>query len=196
MRKEGIAETAVWLPVLSYCIASPKSGSVLFEKHPLCGSVSRFQPAHICTAFPRQQDRKQLLCVARIRFGAEAERGSSLVSTQVTRTEKCHGRQTWKIEGDYLYTMMLTDIATGWTACLSLLHRICEAVLAAIKRASHSPSARSLSVESCCMQHTSASCPPWWRSERCPCSSSSSCCSHASSAWTCERCPSASASPT
>src|SRR5205807_10248913 len=27
------------------------------------------------------------------------------------------------IEGGYLYTLTLTDIATGWTECLPLLHR-------------------------------------------------------------------------
>jgi hypothetical protein len=34
-----------------------------------------------------------------------------------------------------LYTLTLTDIATGWTECISLLHRSLEAVLAAFKRA-------------------------------------------------------------
>jgi len=38
------------------------------------------------------------------------------------------------IEGGYLYTLTLTDIATGWTECLPLLHRSREAVLAALKR--------------------------------------------------------------
>jgi hypothetical protein len=39
------------------------------------------------------------------------------------------------IEGGYLYTLTLTDVATGWTECLSLLYRSQETVLAAIKRA-------------------------------------------------------------
>ena len=38
------------------------------------------------------------------------------------------------IEGGYLYTLTLTDIATGWTVCLPLMHRSREAVLAALKR--------------------------------------------------------------
>jgi hypothetical protein len=39
------------------------------------------------------------------------------------------------IEGGYLYTLTLTDIATGWTECLPLLLRSQETVLAAIQRA-------------------------------------------------------------
>src|SRR3984893_7487859 len=39
------------------------------------------------------------------------------------------------IEGGYLYTLTLTDIATDWTECLPLLHRSQEAVLAALQRA-------------------------------------------------------------
>jgi site-specific recombinase XerD len=38
-------------------------------------------------------------------------------------------------EGGCLYTLTLTDVATGWTACLSLLNRGREAVLAALQRA-------------------------------------------------------------
>jgi hypothetical protein len=38
-------------------------------------------------------------------------------------------------EGGYLYTLTLTDVATGWTECLPLLHRSQEVVLAAIHRA-------------------------------------------------------------
>ena len=38
------------------------------------------------------------------------------------------------IEGGYLYTLTLTDVATGWTACLPLLHRSQEAVLAVLQR--------------------------------------------------------------
>ena len=39
------------------------------------------------------------------------------------------------IKGGYLYTLTLTDVATGWTECLPLLHRSQEAVLAALQRA-------------------------------------------------------------
>ena len=39
------------------------------------------------------------------------------------------------IEGGYLYTLTLTDVARGWTECLPLLHRSQEAVLAALQRA-------------------------------------------------------------
>jgi hypothetical protein len=38
-------------------------------------------------------------------------------------------------EGGYLYTLTLTDVATGWTECLPLLHRREVPVLAAIQRA-------------------------------------------------------------
>jgi hypothetical protein len=34
-----------------------------------------------------------------------------------------------------VYTLTLTDIATGWTECLSLLYRSRETVLAAIQHA-------------------------------------------------------------
>jgi len=39
------------------------------------------------------------------------------------------------IEGGYLYTLTLTDVATGWTECLPLLLRSQETVLAALQRA-------------------------------------------------------------
>lgn len=39
------------------------------------------------------------------------------------------------VEGAFLSTLTLTDIATGWTECLPLLHRGQEAVIAALKRA-------------------------------------------------------------
>jgi hypothetical protein len=39
------------------------------------------------------------------------------------------------IEGGYLYTLTLTDVATEWTECLPLLHRSQEAILAALQRA-------------------------------------------------------------
>jgi hypothetical protein len=38
-------------------------------------------------------------------------------------------------EGGYLYTLTLTDVATGWTECLPLLYRSRETVLAAFQRA-------------------------------------------------------------
>ena len=37
------------------------------------------------------------------------------------------------IEGGYVYTLTLTDVATGWTECLPLLYRSQETVLAALK---------------------------------------------------------------
>jgi hypothetical protein len=40
-----------------------------------------------------------------------------------------------EIEGGYVYTLTLTDVATGWTECLPLLLRSQEAVLAAFQRA-------------------------------------------------------------
>jgi Integrase core domain len=39
------------------------------------------------------------------------------------------------IEGGYLYTLTLTDVATGWTECFPLLYRSQETVLAAFQRA-------------------------------------------------------------
>jgi hypothetical protein len=38
-------------------------------------------------------------------------------------------------EGSFLYTLTLTDVATGWTECLPLLNRAQEAVVAALRRA-------------------------------------------------------------
>jgi len=43
----------------------------------------------------------------------------------------CGGR----MQGNCLYTITLTDVATGWTECLPLLNRGREAVLAALQRA-------------------------------------------------------------
>jgi hypothetical protein len=42
------------------------------------------------------------------------------------------GSQT---EGSFLYTLTLTDIATGWTECLPLLSKSAEAVLSALEQA-------------------------------------------------------------
>jgi hypothetical protein len=42
-----------------------------------------------------------------------------------------------QIEGGYLYTLTLTDVATGWTECLPLMHRSREAVLVAHKPRTH-----------------------------------------------------------
>jgi hypothetical protein len=39
------------------------------------------------------------------------------------------------IGGGYLYTLTLTDVATGWTECLPLLYRSQETVLAALQQA-------------------------------------------------------------
>ncbi|HZT99392.1 MAG TPA: transposase family protein [Ktedonobacteraceae bacterium] len=39
------------------------------------------------------------------------------------------------IEGGYLYTLTLSDVATGWTECLPLLYRSQETVLAALQQA-------------------------------------------------------------
>ncbi|MGO8948343.1 MAG: integrase catalytic domain-containing protein [Ktedonobacterales bacterium] len=40
-----------------------------------------------------------------------------------------------RAEGSYLYTLTLTDVATGWTECLALLHRGQEMVLQAVDAA-------------------------------------------------------------
>lgn len=40
-----------------------------------------------------------------------------------------------RIEGSHLYTLTLTDIATGWAECLPLLARTSDQVLAALQRA-------------------------------------------------------------
>jgi hypothetical protein len=40
-----------------------------------------------------------------------------------------------RAEGSYLYSLVLTDVATGWTECLPLLHRSQEAVLQALDAA-------------------------------------------------------------
>src|SRR5437588_13069117 len=46
------------------------------------------------------------------------------------------GGPLWRrYRGRHLYTLTLTDIATGWTECLPLLHRSQEAVVAALQRA-------------------------------------------------------------
>src|SRR5258708_4159167 len=40
-------------------------------------------------------------------------------------------------DGSFLWTLTLTDIATGWTECLPLLNKSQETVIAALKRAQH-----------------------------------------------------------
>ncbi len=50
---------------------------------------------------------------------------------EVDLVAHCGGR----LQGVCLYTLTLTDIATGWTECLPLLNRGREAVLAALQRA-------------------------------------------------------------
>jgi len=40
-----------------------------------------------------------------------------------------------RAEGAFLYTLVLTDVATGWTECLPLLHRGQHAVIQALDRA-------------------------------------------------------------
>lgn len=40
-------------------------------------------------------------------------------------------------DGSFLWTLTLTDIATGWTECLALLNKGQETVIAALKRAQH-----------------------------------------------------------
>lgn len=45
-----------------------------------------------------------------------------------------HGRHS---EGCFLYTLTLTDVATGWTECLPLLYKSPEAVVAAFHQARH-----------------------------------------------------------
>ena len=39
------------------------------------------------------------------------------------------------LDGRFLYTLTLTDLATGWTECISLLSKSAEAVLAALEQA-------------------------------------------------------------
>ena len=41
----------------------------------------------------------------------------------------------WSIEGSFLYTLVLTDVATGWVECLALLHRSKAAVIHALDQA-------------------------------------------------------------
>jgi len=50
---------------------------------------------------------------------------------EVDLVAHCGGR----IQGGCLYTITLTDVASGWTECLPLLNRGREAVLAALQRA-------------------------------------------------------------
>src|SRR5258708_1865460 len=39
------------------------------------------------------------------------------------------------VDGSFLYTLTLTDLATGWTECLPLLYKSADAVLAALAQA-------------------------------------------------------------
>jgi hypothetical protein len=41
----------------------------------------------------------------------------------------------WTVEGPFLHTLVLTDVASGWTECLALLHRSQTAVVQALDRA-------------------------------------------------------------
>jgi len=41
----------------------------------------------------------------------------------------------WSVEGSFLYTLVLTDIATGWVECLALLYRGKHAVINALEHA-------------------------------------------------------------
>ena len=50
---------------------------------------------------------------------------------EVDLVAHCGGR----MQGNHLYTITLTDVATGWTECLPLLNRGKETVLAALQRA-------------------------------------------------------------
>jgi len=44
-----------------------------------------------------------------------------------------------RAEGSYLYTLVLTAVATGWTECLPLLHHGQEAVVTALGRVRREP---------------------------------------------------------
>lgn len=44
------------------------------------------------------------------------------------------GHYGWSVEGSFLYTLVLTDIATSWTECLPLLHRSQHAVIHALDK--------------------------------------------------------------
>jgi hypothetical protein len=39
------------------------------------------------------------------------------------------------LDGHFLYTLTLTDLATGWTECIPLLEKSANAVLAALEQA-------------------------------------------------------------
>ena len=40
-----------------------------------------------------------------------------------------------RLDGSFLYTLTLTDLATGWTECIPLLEKSADAVLAALEQA-------------------------------------------------------------
>jgi len=42
----------------------------------------------------------------------------------------------WSMEGSFLYTMVLTDVATGWIECTALPHRTGDAVIHGLEKAS------------------------------------------------------------
>ncbi len=69
---------------------------------------------------------------SRSRFGRSQSRDEAKLGfLEVDLVAHCGGR----LEGGCLYTITLTDVATGWTECLPLLNRGREAVLAALQRA-------------------------------------------------------------
>ncbi len=41
----------------------------------------------------------------------------------------------WSMEGAFLYTLVLTDVSTGWVECFALLHRSATAVIHALEKA-------------------------------------------------------------
>ena len=41
------------------------------------------------------------------------------------------------LDGSFLYTLTVTDLATGWTECIPLLEKSADAVLAAASAGAH-----------------------------------------------------------
>jgi hypothetical protein len=95
----------------------------------LLEALERHEHLHIS-----EECRRQLLAMS----AATADR---LLSSQRGRSTTRAGtllKQQIPIrtfEGGYLYTLTLTDVATGWTECLPLLYRSQETVLAGFQRA-------------------------------------------------------------